>query len=137
MHKNLTVVVVVTAMVAGTAGYWLGSTAQSQPAASMMRAGQFSQGGVSGGMGRQRGQSGGLINGEVVGKDATSLTVKTSDGNSRIVLLSGSTTILKTASATLDDILDGVRVMVTGTANTDGSLTAQSIQVRPAGSSTR
>lgn len=69
--------------------------------------------------------------GEVTASDSASLTVKSQDGSSKIVILSGSTTISKTESGSLTDVKVGDRIAVIGTANTDGSVTAQNIQLNP------
>lgn len=83
------------------------------------------------GMARRGAQSGGFTGGEIVSKDDKSLTVKLRDGSSKIVFLSSSSEILKFVSGTLSDLQVGEQVAVTGSANNDGSITAQSIQVRP------
>lgn len=73
-----------------------------------------------------------FTNGEVVTKDDTSLTLKMMDGGSKVVFLSASTTVSKMTTGTLDDVSEGTNVSVNGTMNSDGSITASMIQLRPA-----
>ncbi len=78
------------------------------------------------------GFSGGMTSGEVINTDGQSLTVKTPDGSSKIIILSANTKYTKSAEATSTEVSVGTTVMITGTANTDGSITATSIQLNPA-----
>ena len=73
----------------------------------------------------------GIINGSVVSKDATSMTIQGRDGSSKIVLYSESTQIMKTAAGTSTDVAVGSQVMVAGKTNSDGSITAQTVSLRP------
>ena len=92
------------------------------------RSNQIGQGGQTGTAGRMRG---GLINGEVLAKDDNSVTVKLNDGGSKIVYFASSTAISKMTDGSQVDIVVGKNVMISGTTNSDNSVTAQTISIRP------
>ena len=75
--------------------------------------------------------NGGASVGEIIGQDANSITIKLQDGSSKIVIVSDKTTYSKTDTAAKSDLKTGLRVAAFGTANSDGSITAQNIQVNP------
>jgi hypothetical protein len=104
--------------------------------------------GASGFAGRTGGtrSAGGFIGGQIIAKDATSITVQlmaggpagtgngattTSQAGSKIIFLDNNTKVTKQADGTLADLAVGTSVSVTGTPNTDGSINAQTVQIRP------
>lgn len=76
------------------------------------------------------GVTGNAVIGEVLSKDDRSITVKLPDGGSKIVFTAESTKVSKPTDVSLNDVEVGQSVVVAGRANDDGSMTAESIQVR-------
>ena len=74
---------------------------------------------------------GGAVAGDIITTDDKSITVKLRDGGSKIVFLSDATEISKFATGTKTDLTIGTTVTARGNANPDGSVTAQSVQIRP------
>ncbi len=82
-----------------------------------------------------------FASGSIIAKDAQSITVQLSNNGStttpnsgtgsKIVFLNSSTPIMKTTAGSLQDLGVGTVVMVTGAANSDGSIQAQDVQIRP------
>jgi len=79
---------------------------------------------------RQNRQGGSFVTGEIIAKDDKSITIKLTSGGSKIVLLSNTTQIGQFTAATINDLLVGKTVMVSGSVNNDGSVTAQMVQLR-------
>ncbi len=73
----------------------------------------------------------GLVNGEILSKDNESITVRLRDNGSKIVFLSGKTSITKSVDGSPEDLVINKQVSVIGIQNSDGSMTAGSIQIRP------
>jgi len=86
---------------------------------------QLSQGRTGGGTGAN------FLSGEVITKDEQSLTLKMSDGSSKIVFFSDSTQISETTGGSIGDVEVGKQIMVSGDQNSDGSYTAKTIQLSP------
>jgi hypothetical protein len=134
MNKNAAVTVALVLLV-GVGGFYGGMTYQkSQSPANGFgqfggRMGQGGPGGPGGYGGMGRNGFGRPVAGQIIEKDATSITVKMQDGSTKIVLLSNSATINKATKATKDDLKKGENVTVMGTTNSDGSVTANNINL--------
>jgi len=84
-----------------------------------------------GGNGSGRMGGGGMTAGDILSKDASGIVLSLRAGGSKIILVSTSTDVQKMAKGSLNDLLVGTSVSVSGATNADGSVTAQSIQIRP------
>lgn len=124
----------IVALVVGAGLGYAGATAFAKSAtpsftgSSFARGGMGSTTGMRGGFG---GGSGGLVMGTVAAKDSESITVDTRDGSSHVILVTPNTTVSKSVTGTLDDVSVGNTVIVSGTTNSDGSVSASNVQIRP------
>jgi type II secretory pathway pseudopilin PulG len=132
MKSSLTIVVAIIALLVGIAGgyyyrnYLLTKNRQNF-------AGQFQRNGnIEGNAGQGAARFGGRpVVGEIISQDDKGITVKESDGSSKIIIFTDSTTYSKTDTASKDDLKVGTQVGVFGTNNSDGSFTAQNVQLNP------
>ncbi len=76
------------------------------------------------------GAAGGFAAGQVSAIDAQSITLQLQNGNSENVYYSSSTEVVVPQPATIASIKPGTVIVVGGTQNPDGSMTASTIQVR-------
>ncbi len=146
MDTKMIAGVVIGALVIGGGSFYAGT----KYASGTRTRGNFAQGqaftgagGAGGAIGARAAGGAGFTAGTIIAKDATSITIQlggpgatstngTATG-SKIVLYNGSTQIGKMTSGTASDLTVGTMVTVSGSANSDGSVTAQMIQIRPAG----
>lgn len=70
--------------------------------------------------------------GEIISLDDKTLTIKMADGSSKIVLISDTTKINQSTAATKTDLKVGIKIMVNGETNSDGSVTSRNIEINPA-----
>jgi hypothetical protein len=128
MNKNIIIVGIgiVALLIGGGAGFFGGM--QFQKGKTPVR-GQFGANGTfTRGAGRG-GANGMAVRGQIISADNNSVTVKMMDGSTKIVILSSNTMIGKTTSGSASDLTNGSNVTVFGTTNSDGSITAQNVQV--------
>jgi hypothetical protein len=130
MKSNI-ILTIVIAVVVGIAGFFGGMQYQRSMRGAGFGGGQGFRGG--GQFAQRYGQNAKPVRGQITSIDANSMTVKMNDGSSTIVLLSGSTNITKAAQGSKDDLKTGAQVMAIGTSNSDGSITAQLVQLNPGG----
>jgi hypothetical protein len=144
--KNI-IITVVVALIVGGAGFFGGtvyekSSLTSQGLLRTTNRGQAGQGQTGqgqatgqnrGGGAGFRGANGGegFVSGQITAKDDKSITVKDREDSLKIVFFSDSTQVGKTTQGSALDLNNGEQVMVNGAANSDGSISAQNIQIRP------
>ncbi len=145
MKNNNPVITILVAVVFGAVGFFGGMQYQkSQTSTNGSRTVLFQrgqggqlQGQVQGrfGNGTRTGTNGGNFMRPVIGKiistDNNSITVQMQDGSSKIAVLSDKTTYENTTQASKSDLKDGDTVAVIGATNSDGSVTAESVQINP------
>lgn len=129
--KNANVLAVVLLLIGLGGGFFAGMQYQKTKVSASMQGGKAdtNQGrrfGANGQNGNNR-----PIAGEIISSDDKSITVKLQDGSSKIVLISDLTQINKATTATRVDLKTGEKVAVFGNTNSDGSITAQNIQLNP------
>lgn len=83
--------------------------------------------GISGSFGG--GGDRGATSGSVIAKDDKSITVKQSDGSTKIIYYSNLTTVTKSSLAAVSDVNNNSQVSVNGSLNSDGSVTASNIRI--------
>ncbi len=137
--NSVIIVAIILILVAAGGGFYAGM--QYQKSQNPL-GGQFGNRSFAGGNGGQfftgrgaNGAAGGQrftpVRGQIISLGNNTLTVKQQDGSTKLVVLGSSTTYVNTQKASLSDIKQGDTVMVVGSANSDGSITANDIQINP------
>jgi len=140
MNKITSVIVSAVVLIVGIGSFYGGmkyDQNKNSPLGKGLDQARFQQFGTSG-SNRTGMQGSGFVSGDIISQDDKSITIKLRDarlpdgqGGSKIIFLSASTSISKMTTGSLKDLATGQQVTVTGTTNQDGSVTAQSIQIRP------
>ena len=135
-NKSITITIV-TALIVGVGGFFGGmqyqkSKSPTPPGFGNMSAAGRAQFGNRTDRGAGMPGGGGFTLGSIVSMDDKSITVKDQSGSTKIVYFSDSTKIGKQTDGSKSDLDKDQNVTVSGKPNSDDSLTAESIQIRPA-----
>ena len=136
MDKKYVIIVGVVIILVGVGAFYSGVIYNQNKSVSdgQQRFGQAAGANIGGQFGFRGGQGragGGFISGDVISKDSQSLTIKMRDGSSKIVFFSDTTEVSKFVAGTSMDLAVGKTVTIMGKTNSDGSITATTIQLRP------
>src|SRR6185437_1239421 len=130
--------VLIIVIVVAAAAFWGGMTYEKTKTPSFAVAGmgangrfggRFAGGGLGGFGGANGAQRMTPINGQIVSSGSNSITVKMSDGSSKIVDLTSQTMINKSSKGSISDLTTGQHITAFGNTNSDGSVTAQAVNV--------
>ncbi len=134
---QIVVAAVILVVVAGASFYGGMLYGQGQAQTSRSFAGRTTggpPGGYTFGQGGQgQRQGGGGVLGQISGVGEGYMVVADSNGKQTRVQVTDTTLIEKNASVKLTDLTTGETVMVSGSQGSDGTITARSVQVAPAG----
>lgn len=131
MNKKITLIIIIAVLVAG--GMFFGAYKYGEHAQGRSQFGgqeSFNRNGQPRNSAVRGGNNAGFTAGKILNKDNSSISISLQNGGSRIIFISTSTPVLKSVSGSLDDLEPGQNVLIQGSPNSDGSLTAQSIQIR-------
>lgn len=133
-----TIIISLTTLIIGFFG---GFIYQKSKTPSFARNGQFQMAGNSDNRSGNRPSSGNTGNqqgqrlfaketiGEITSVDDSSITVKTPDGSSKIIMISDSTTVNQATKVDKTNIKVGSQVSISGDQNTDGTVTGKIINL--------
>jgi hypothetical protein len=145
MNRTVRIIlgIVVLVLVAGASFYggMVYGKNQEQAALAARRQGAFPGAGANGqltgqgqsGANARAGAQGGMLFGQIDSIGDGALVVKDNNGKQTQVKVTDTTLIEKQASVKLTDLTTGETVIISGSTAADGSITARSVQVAPAG----
>jgi hypothetical protein len=146
MNRTVQIVLGIVILVVVAAGSFYGGTVYGQGQAQAQLAARrqgFDQGGVGQGFGQsgqaqfgagqRTGGPGGMVFGQIEQVGDGLLVITDNNGKQTQVRVTDTTLIEKNASVSLADLKQGETVIVSGATGSDGSITARSVQVAPAG----
>lgn len=127
-NAKLIVPALITLLIGGGLGFFGGMKYQQSktPSRTFQLGGNNPQGRNGMRFGNGNGQA---VRGQIISSDDKSITIKMQDGSTKIVILGSSTMIGKSTTGSITDLTKDENVIVFGTSNSDGSVTAQNIQI--------
>lgn len=132
MKKKDILITILVAVITLGVGFFAGMQYQKMQRANFsfgQGGGQFAQ--RAGGNARFGAGANRPVVGQIVSVDDNGVTVKMNDGSTKIVVVPSSATINKASTGSKSDLKTGVTIAVFGTNNSDGSVTAQNVQLNP------
>lgn len=137
-QTNLILIGIVALVIGAAAGFFGGMKYQESKSPVNMMGLTSDQRGPGGqrtfglaGATRTVGARNGAVAGEILSVSDKSITVKLSDDTSKIILLTDTTTVNKSSVGSKTDLTTGTKIAVFGMTNSDGSVTAQRVQLNP------
>lgn len=130
MKKNNLILMIIVAVAVGGLAFWggvqyqkrqIGNFRSDQPANIRGQLKEMPE--------RSGTQLGRAVNGEIISVDDETITIKTQEDDTRIVIFSDLTRINKTNEGSIADLQIGEQVMVVGAEDTSGVVTAQNISI--------
>lgn len=133
MNRNMmALVAVILIIVAGVGGFYAGLQYQkSQISSQFVGRGGGNGQGLAGRFGGQSDSNFTPVRGQILNIDNNSITVKEANGTTKIVVLSSTTVFVQSQKASESDLKTGNTVMVIGSTNSDGSVTASNVSINP------
>ncbi len=125
--KNSLIIIIIVALVAAGISFFAGT--KYQQSKTPLFSGRMPSGQLAGRINNRGGFR--PVSGEIISIDDKSLTVKLADGSSKIIILSEKTEVNEAQKKSQGDLKTGLKVGVFGIENSDGSVTAQNIQLNP------
>ncbi len=133
--KQTVIIAIIVAIIVGTGSLYAGimiGKKQASPNANAgfarnVNGGNRQMNGQFGGMARMQGE--GFVSGKIIAKDDQSITIESQGGGSKILFFSTSTPITKSATGSPADLSIGTNVTANGKTNSDGSMSAEMIQM--------
>lgn len=137
--NQISLILAIVIMVVIGGGAFYGGSVYQKSATTKARTAAVSRfGGAAGagrtGAGANAARGNGAVSGQILSATDTGITVKSRDGSSKIVVIGNSTVINKSTAGAKTDLTTDENVMVVGTTNSDGSVTATNINIQPAAS---